>query len=305
MLSFSTCWNSQRHSDGETMIEEILGLGFDTIEVSHGLKVSLLPGIQKAYDEGKFRVSGVHNYCPSPVEVMIDAPDCYEFTSFRPYERERAFKLTLGTLDTAARLNASYVVLHMGSIPMKRETKVLTEMVKRGKLNDRDFVKLKLKIIRKREKLAPLYFSRARETLGRLAEKAEQVRIPLAVESRSTYEDMPCESEMVRLMEEFADNPWIGYWHDFGHVQLKHNLSLLDHEEWLRKMVPYLIGCHLHDVEWPARDHRVPLDGGDVPFDRLIPMVSKDKYLVWELSPTRKKAHIKRALPLWLEKYGA
>ncbi len=304
MISFSTCWNSGRHSDGETLVAEILDLGFDTIEVSHGMKVSLLPGIHKAFEQGKVKVSGVHNFCPSPVEVMIDAPDCYEYTSHRPYVRDRALKLTLETLETAAKFGGKYVVLHMGRVPMKRETKKLTQMVKDGHLNSRQFVKLKHKIIRKREKLAPLYFSRAREALEVIAEKAAEVEVPVACESRSTYEDMPCESEMIRLMEEFKDNPWVGYWHDFGHVQLKENIALLDHEEWLRKMQPYLIGCHLHDVEYPHRDHRVPLAGGNVAYDRLIPMVSAEKPVVWELSPSRKKSHIKQALPVWKERYG-
>ena len=45
MLVFSTCWNSHRHQDGEEMIDEILSLGFDHVELSHGIKLSLLPGI--------------------------------------------------------------------------------------------------------------------------------------------------------------------------------------------------------------------------------------------------------------------
>ena len=72
MIAFSTCWNSQRHTDGYQMIEEIVELGFHTIEISHGLKISLLPGIIKAYQEKLISVCGVHNYCPSPIEVMMD-----------------------------------------------------------------------------------------------------------------------------------------------------------------------------------------------------------------------------------------
>src|SRR6187431_1760542 len=109
MLSFSTCWNSSRHQDGETMVDEILSLGVDTIEISHGLKVSLLPGIRKAFEAGRVKVSGVHNFCPSPVELMIDAPDAYEFTSHRPHDRERALALTLETIETAAQYQAKYV----------------------------------------------------------------------------------------------------------------------------------------------------------------------------------------------------
>ena len=112
MIAFSTCWNSQKHSDGLAMVEEIVELGFDTIEISHGLKVSLLPGIIRAFEEKTIKVSGVHNFCPSPVEVLIDAPDCYEFTSHRERERKRAVDLTLATIRTAERFNAKYIVLH-------------------------------------------------------------------------------------------------------------------------------------------------------------------------------------------------
>ena len=119
MLAFSTCWNSQKHTDGYAMVEEIISLGFTTIEISHGLKVSLLPGIIKAFEENLISICGVHNFCPSPVEVMMDAPDCYEFTSHREHERKRAIDLTTRTIETAARFNANYVVLHLGSVPMR------------------------------------------------------------------------------------------------------------------------------------------------------------------------------------------
>ena len=36
------------HTEGEAMIREILDLGFDTIELSHGMSISLLPGVKKA-----------------------------------------------------------------------------------------------------------------------------------------------------------------------------------------------------------------------------------------------------------------
>jgi len=256
------------------------------------------------FDSGEVKFSSLHNFCPLPVEITRSAPDCYEFTSHRGFERDRALKLTLDTFDLAKRLDAKYVVLHMGSVPMKNHTRRLTQMLSDGKLNDRDFVKLKHKFIRLREKLAPTYYNRAIETLKVIADKALEVEVHCAVESRSRYEDMPSEREMVQLQETFKDHPYVGYWHDFGHVQLKENLELLDHEEWLRTMRPYLVGCHLHDVVWPARDHRVPL-AGSVAFDRLMPLVAPEKPVVWELSPTRKKAHIKRALPLWIERYGA
>ncbi len=284
------------------MIQEILDLGFDTIELSHGMNISLFPGIKKAFEEGRFKVCGLHNYCPSPVEVMIDAPDCYEFTSHRKDERERALKLTLRTLDFAADFGGSYVVLHMGSVAMKHMTAKLTQMVKDGKIDSRRYVKLKQKMIAVREKLSPLYIKRSRGALEQIAEYAEEKKITLAVESRSRFEDVPNEREMLQLMQDFH-SPYVGYWHDFGHVELKANLHLLNHAEWLESMEPYLVGCHLHDVVWPASDHRVPFSGS-MQYDALMPFVAPEKPLVWELNPRRKKSDIKNALPLWKERYG-
>ncbi|MBT8043482.1 MAG: sugar phosphate isomerase/epimerase [Verrucomicrobiae bacterium] len=300
MLSFSTCWNNSRHTDGEEMIDEILELGFDTMELSHGMTISKFPGIQAAYQKGKFRCSGVHNYFPSPVEVIIDAPDAYEFTSHRSYDRQRAMEMTLKTLEVAAEFKANYIVMHMGSVPMpsKKWTKRITAMIKAGQQLSPEFAKAKVDFVRKREKISPLYYQRAIEALEQLSEKAEELKIPLAVESRSRYEDVPSEHEMVRLQEHFKDNPWIGYWHDFGHVQLKHNLGLLDHDQWLGKMAPYLIGCHVHDVYWPDRDHRVPLTG-ELDFKKLLRHVDPAKPMVWELSPTRKTEQIIEALHVW------
>lgn len=191
----------------------------------------------------------------------------------------------------------------MGSVPMNKMTPELTGLVKKGKLHSPEFVELKLRTVRAREKIAPLYVRRAREALTEISAHAEKYRVPVAIESRSRYEDVPSEREMIELMDEYADNPWVGYWHDFGHVQLKHNLSLLDHEEWLDTMSPHLIGCHLHDVHWPARDHRVPLTG-TIQYDSLVPLVGNDKYVVWELSPRRRRQQIEEQYPRWMERYG-
>jgi len=300
MPAFSTCWNNSRHTDGEPMIEEIIGLGFAEIELSHGMTIAKLPGIRRAFERGLFRCAGVHNFFPSPVEVMIDAPDAYEFTSHRPYDRRRAMEMTMRTLDIAAEFNARYVVLHMGSVPMNpaRWTRRLTAMLADGLAHDPGFVKRKLRFIRKREKIAPLYLARAADALAEIADRAEELGVKLAVESRSRYEDVPSEREMIGLMERFKDHASVGYWHDFGHVQLKHNLGLLDHGEWLERISPHLIGGHVHDVEWPARDHRVPYSG-TIRYADLIGFFPPDAPLVWEISPTRPADEIRAALDRW------
>jgi len=286
------------------MCTEIREMGFDTVEVSHGLKISLIPGIRKAFQEGVVKVSGIHNFCPSPVEIMIDAPDCYEFSSHRSFDRERAIKLTLKSLETAADFQSQYLVMHMGTVPMKSFTDDLEKLMKAGQTHSREFVKTKLKCIQHREKQAGLYYKRAIDALELLGEEAGKFGVKLAVESRSHFEQVPNEREMTALQEHFRDHPWIGYWHDFGHVQRKANIGYLDHYQWLRSMQPFLLGCHLHDVEWPARDHRVPMTAGGVDYERLMPLVSVEKPVVWELSYRRRKATVIEALGKWNEAYG-
>src|SRR5262245_60118802 len=123
MISFSTCWNSGRHTAGDEMLREIkTELGFDSIELGHGIRLSLMPGIQKMLDSGQVRFSRLHNFCPLPVEVMVASPNCYEFSAVSPAERERAVKQTFQTIDFADRLGAPFVVLHLGQVKMRAIT---------------------------------------------------------------------------------------------------------------------------------------------------------------------------------------
>jgi len=282
------------------MIDEILEMGFSNIELSHGMTVSKYPGIKKAFKENKFTCSGVHNYFPAPLEVLIDAPDAFEFSSDKGYDRSKAMKLTKKSLEVAAEFNAQYLVLHMGSVPMRRDkwSNLLTEHAAENQKDSDKFTKLKDKFIKKRAKYTKKYFARAVEALEILSPLAKEAGVKLAVESRSRYEDIPSEPEMRELQEMFKDDPWIGYWHDFGHVQLKHNIDLLDHKEWLAEMESQLVGCHLHDVQYPAKDHRVPFVG-ELDYKSLLQHVSPEKPLVWEISGSQSKSAIIESLAKW------
>ena len=304
MLSLSTCWNSHRHENGADIAHEARALGFDFIELSHGLKVSQLPGLMQAVREGVVRVSSVHNFCPSPVEVMMDAPDAYEFTSHREEERNRALDLTERTLETAAGLGAQRVVVHLGTVPLKRYTDRLEALTLAGKIYSREYTKVKLEFVAARQKHSQPYLDRARAALDELLPTCEQHRVALGIETRSHFEQVPEESEMLALLDHYRGCPWIGFWHDFGHVQRKANLGLLDHAELLAAIAPRLLGCHVHDVEWPARDHRVPLTTGGVDFEKLLPLVPRGIPLVWELSQSQRRAHVQEQSAAWREKFG-
>lgn len=305
MLVFSTCWNSHRHQDGEAMIDEILELGFEHVELSHGIKISLLPGIMQAVQAGKVKISGVHNYFPAPIDERGDSPDNRPFTADSPLVGNKAIELTRKSMEQGAALGARYIVLHMGTVePLVRRTDTarLQGLAREGKVDSFEFAKIKGEFVRRRNRLAPVYLERARETLVQLLPHAAACGVKLGLEGRSHYEQIPSEDEMLRLMQEFAGDSMMGYWHDFGHIQRKHNLLILNHEQFLREMSPYVIGGHVNDVRWPSRDHQVPLTGG-VPFERLLPYFPQEAPFVWELSARATADEIRTARALWCEKF--
>ncbi len=284
------------------MLLEIRDLGFENVELSHGVRVSLVGGIQEVVDKGEVRISSLHNFCPLPLEVQGASPDCYEFTSHRPFDQKRAVKLSIQTIDFASRLGAGVVVLHLGRVHMGPATKRLGVLAQEGKQDSKEWIKLKIEAVKERERKAPVYRQRVLECLKPIVEHAVNKNILLGCEGRFAYEEFPTEREYPALLDEIG-SPNVGYWHDFGHIQVKHNLGFLDHYEWLKSIRHRLFGCHLHDTQWPTTDHRVPFAGG-IEYDRLIPLLPENCLFVWELSPRMRSEQIREALGSWKERFG-
>jgi sugar phosphate isomerase/epimerase len=302
MISFSTCWNSRRHTAGDDMLREIKDLGFDRIELGHGIRISLMPGIQKMFDAGEVEFTSLHNFCPLPVEIMKASPDCYKFSAAYSKERERAIKQTFQTIDFAERLGAPFVVLHCGEIEMNPITDQLIVLAKKGEIFSREYVRKKVKAVQVREAAAPPYLERVKDSLKRVAEYATKKNIRLGVEGRRGYEEIPSERELPALLDEL-NSPQLGYWHDMGHIQIKENLGFLSHGEWLRKMGPRAFGCHLQDCIWPAQDHQPPF-AGMVDLEKLVPLLPPNCLFVWEMSPRKTPEEIRRSVALWKERFG-
>jgi sugar phosphate isomerase/epimerase len=285
------------------MLREIKGeLGFDSVELGHGIRISLMPGVQKMYDAGEIKFSSLHNFCPLPVEVMGASPDCYRFSSIYPTERERAVKQTFQTIDFAERLGAPFIVMHLGEVAMRPITDPLIALAKKGELLSRKYVRKKIKAVEKRESAAPRHLGRVKDCLRRIVDYAAAKNIKLGVEGRRGYEEIPSERELPALLEEM-NSPQLGYWHDFGHIQIKENLAFLNHAEWLRTIGSRAFGCHVQDCIWPAQDHQPPF-AGDVDLDKLVPLLSPDCVFVWEMSPRKKVGEIRRSVEIWKEHFG-
>jgi sugar phosphate isomerase/epimerase len=285
------------------MLREIkTELGFDLIELGHGIRLSLMPGIQKMFDSNQVRFSSLHNFCPLPVEVMMASPDCYQFSAVPVEERERAVRQTFQTIDFAERLGAPFVVVHLGEVKMRPITEPLIRMTKEGKHFSRKYVRVKLKAVETRERRAPAYLPRVTDCLRRIIEHAEAKNVRIALESRRGYEEIPSERELPALLDELNSGQ-VGYWHDFGHSQIKENLGFIDHAEWLGAVGSRAFGCHVQDCIWPAKDHEPPF-AGSIDFEKLVPLLPTNCLFVWEMSANKTADAIRQSVRIWKKRFG-
>jgi len=283
MYSLSSCWNSARHTDGRAMLREIHDLGFEYAELSHGIRLSLVPGILDAVKAGEIKISSVHNFCPLPVGISTPSPNLYEFSSDRERDRQLALKHTLNTLEFAVRVGAPLVVLHFGSMDLKDYTGKLKELLERGKRDTPEFRRLTADATAAREVKKKRFYERSREALRALVEEARKRGLKFGIEIREAVEELPVESDFPSLLDEFLA-PTVNYWHDTGHAQIKQDLGFINHGRFLGERADRLAGFHIHDVKFPGRDHYPP-GSGDIDFAALKPFVKPDHIKVFELSP--------------------
>ena len=285
------------------MLREIkTKLGFELIELDRSVRSSLMPGIRQIFDAGEIRFGSLHDFCPLPTKTPVASPDSYRFSAASDEERERAVTQAFQTIDLAAQLNAAFVVLHLGNVNMSPITNRLIAMAKAGHYLSREYVRMKISAVQEREKIAPECLQRVKNCLLRVIDYAVPKNIRIGLKARRDYEQIPTERELSELLEEM-NSPHLGYWHDFGHCQVKENLGFIDHAEWLRAVAPRTFGCHVQDCIWPAREGQLPFTGG-VDFEKLVPLLPTNCLFVWQMSPNRTADAILQSIQMWKERFG-
>jgi sugar phosphate isomerase/epimerase len=157
-------------------------------------------------------------------------------------------------------------------------------MIGEGKKATPKYEKLCAEVMEKREEKKERYVQHAYESLWKIIDEAKPRGLKLGIENREALEEIPFESDFALFFKEFRD-PTIVYWHDTGHAQIKENLGFINHRMHLEAMSGRLYGFHVHDVEFPGRDHRPP-GRGTIDWAALKPLVKPDHLKVFELSPS-------------------
>ena len=301
-FALTTHWNAFRHSSGEELVEEILALGLEHIELGYDLTVDLTSGVRNMVEQGAVSVTSGHNNCPLTQGAPHGHPELFLMSSKDTRERNSAILHLTNTIQFAESVGASHVVVHGGRVKMTSITRKLMTLAATGKKNDLKYEKLKQKLFMKRGRKADKHVGNLLACLHELLPVLERHQVTLALENLPSWEAIPSEVEMERIAVTF-DSPYIGYWHDIGHGQIRQNLGFTGVGRWLERLRPYLRGIHIHDVIPPTADHEMP-PAGHVDFASFKPFVREDIPLVFEPMPGCPAEKVKEGLAVVKEAWG-
>jgi sugar phosphate isomerase/epimerase len=291
ILALSTCWCSHRHQDGYAMLKEMAALGFEHVELSHGIRIPLVPGILRAVDEGIVTISSTHNFCPLPTGVMQAAPNLFQPSSAKRSEHEQWLRHTRRSIDFAAQVRAQVVVCHLGSVeffwfnPAHKIRAYLRDHPDAGRAahDSRYRAMLEKSLLRLRKRMPP-FWTRVKAGVEEMLEYAKTKGVKLGFENREKFEELPLDPDHAEFLAELGLDAPAGYWHDTGHADIKEGMGLLLHRAHLEQLASRTIGFHLHDVNAQGSDHQ-PIGTGRVDFEMVSQFWRPGHLLTLELSP--------------------
>ncbi|MDB6095235.1 MAG: Xylose isomerase domain protein barrel [Verrucomicrobia bacterium] len=272
------------------MAQEMAGLGFKFIELSHGIRITLVPGILKACAEGLVEISSTHNFCPLPTGVMHAAPNLFQPSSRSSREIDQWLRHTKRSIDFAAQVGAGVLVCHLGSVefswfdPARKLRAYADRHAGSDLASDKKYLALLAKSLARLRERMPPFWNQTKASIAAVCGHAKEKGVKLGFENRERFNELPLDADYGDFLAELPFETPAGYWHDTGHADLKEKMGVLNHREHLEKMAPWLIGFHLHDVDEAGHDHR-GVGAGKIDFGMISEFWRPEHRLVLEFSP--------------------
>lgn len=272
------------------MLREMVELGFEHAELSHGVRMVLVPGILKAVEAGVIKISSVHNFCPLPAGYTQAAPNLYEPSSLDQRELDQWFRHTKKTIDFAVQVGAKVMVIHLGSarffwLPPSRKLKqFVKDRPDEAKPGGEAYGPLLRKACEKLRARMPKFWFQTIASLEKIRDYAVERGVAIGCENREKFEELPVDDDFNPLFEKLTQPHTCGYWHDTGHAEIKRSMGLLDHRLQLERNAERLLGFHLHDVNAKNKDHQV-VGSGKIDFEMISSFWQPHHLLTLELSP--------------------
>ncbi len=272
------------------MMCEIADMGFTYAELSHGIRITLLPGVIRAVEEGVIQISSIHNFCPLPAGVNQAAPNLFEPSSRDHRELDQWLRHTKRSLDLAVQVKARVMVAHLGSVssfwfpPSRKFLAYLKANPEAAGNGDETYKTLLRKACERLRKKMPFYWQNVHDSLEDIRTYALERNISIGCENREKFEELPIDDDFEVLFTGLSQPNPCGYWHDAGHAEIKQSLGLIDHRLHLERNAARLLGFHLHDVSAKGKDHQ-PVGSGRIDFEMISSFWKPHHLLTLELSP--------------------
>jgi sugar phosphate isomerase/epimerase len=271
------------------MMREIADMGFTHVELSHGIRIVLVPGILKALHEGFIKVSSTHNFCPLPAGLHQPAPNLFQPSAIDYRGHEQWLRQTKRTLDFSEKVGAKVMVLHLGSVkffwftPSRKINAYLKNHIYATTADPKYAEVLRKACVQLRKKMVPAW-DQVLASIEEIGAYAMARGVKLGCENREKFEELPVDDDFDSLFSKLEGKAPCGYWHDTGHAQIKQGIGMLKHHEHLARYAPHLLGFHLHDVSAEGKDHQ-PIGSGGVDFEMISRHWRPEHLLTLELSP--------------------
>lgn len=273
------------------MLTEMAALGFEYVELSHGIRITLVPGIMRAVEAGVVKVSSTHNFCPLPTGVVQAAPNLFQPSVSEHREHDQWLRHTKRSIDFASQMKARVVVCHLGSVtffwfnPARDLRNYLRDHHGAGRTpDDTAYHALLKKCLAKLRKRMPPFVAQVKASISEVLEHAKLKGVKLGFENREKFEELPLDADYPAFLSDFPAEAPVGYWHDTGHADIKEGMGLLQHRSHLESLAPRTIGWHLHDVDAHGHDHQ-PIGAGHINFKMVSEFWRPEHLLTLEFGP--------------------
>jgi sugar phosphate isomerase/epimerase len=272
------------------MLREMADLGFDRVELSHGIRISLVPGILRAVEEGVVKVGSTHNFCPLPMGAFQAAPNFFQPSSADSQERDQWQRQTKRSIDFAAQVDARLLVCHLGSVkyfwlqPDRHIAAYREAHPDAARSGDKAYRALVDRALLKIRRRMPPFWQRTQDCIRSVLDYASEKNVTLGLENRERFEELPIDADFPEFLAGMPSPAPVGYWHDVGHAHLKEGMGLVDHRRQLEDNASRMLGFHLHDVDSEGHDHQA-IGSGGVDFGMVSRFWRPEHILVIELSP--------------------
>jgi sugar phosphate isomerase/epimerase len=284
-LGISTAWNAGALRVGEKVLQQILRIGFCSIEVDYRLSEDAIPLLEQYIREERLVVSSIHNFAPLPSgeEPTNRGGDKLSLASLDQTERCEAVGLTKRTIDLARRLRAGAVVLHTGHIDIGiHYFQELSDICTSQGVDSSKARQMRDMVRRLRKDARPPHLDSVTRSLKELVSYVGNDDITLCIENRYFFHQIPLPVEVLYLIDEIS-SPHLRYWHDIGHAHVLEAQGWLPHLSSLDTLKQHLVGVHIHDSVFTG-DHIAP-GTGEIDFASVFERVPSEAIKVMELSP--------------------